>query len=51
MLVSGSVGRGEAFGERLRGQMLSALELFTVALGHRLGLYLSRPPTAASDRT
>ena len=50
LLVSGSVGRGEAFGERLRGQMLSALELFTVALGHRLGLYRAladgRPRTA-----
>ena len=50
MLVSGSVDRGEAFAERLRGQMLSALELFTVALGHRLGLYRAladgRPRTA-----
>ena len=31
--------RKAAFAERLRGQMLSALELFAVALGDRLGLY------------
>lgn len=31
--------RVKAFAERLRGQMLSALELFTVALGDRLGMY------------
>lgn len=29
----------EAFAERLRGQMLSALELFSIVLGDRLGLY------------
>ncbi len=33
------VDRTDAFAERLRGQMLSALELYTVALGERLGLY------------
>ena len=43
--------RSEAFAERLRGQMLSALELFTVVLGDRLGLYRAladgRPRTSA----
>ncbi len=40
----------DAFAERLRGQMLSALELYAVALGDRLGLYRAladgRPRTA-----
>lgn len=31
--------RRDAFAERLRGQMLSALELYATALGDRLGLY------------
>ena len=37
--MSTSGDRKAAFAESLRGQMLSALELFAVALGDRLGLY------------
>jgi hypothetical protein len=34
-----SVGGAEGFADRLRSQMLAALELYAIALGDRLGLY------------
>jgi 2-polyprenyl-3-methyl-5-hydroxy-6-metoxy-1,4-benzoquinol methylase len=49
--VTATDERSEAFADRLRGQVLSALELYSIVLGDRLGLYRAladgRPRTSS----